>query len=297
MTRRTLLRRLADAAVAALLPACAPAPTGLRLHPVAQLLDARRFGLVLHEEPAPYLAADALRLGARHLRWTVYAGETPVAAVRRAHYWATQGGVTLLVCVHGGNGPAHWQATVREIAAVCPGLTYQLGNEVDTGSFGDWFLGAAGPAIYAGLLAAVRRDLAAIDPSARLVTAGLGSGNPGGFLAQMGDLGAVDAVCVHAYGPPPDLALRERVTLVRRAAPTLPVWVTEVGIAPQDALRAWATPAERFGAVQARELEVALRAAWQYGVERVYGYAADGDDGYALAGATRAMLAAHAGAS
>lgn len=306
MTRRSMLVKLAQAGVATLaarlLGACSAAEgemTGPIADPsvrAARFVGEKRLGLVAH-----HLGRDnalAVRaIGLAGTRVTHYAGH-PMAEIDAAITQATvRLGHLPLVVIHGGT-PARWQVDMVAIASRHPGLAYQLGNEVDTESFGSHFAGTDGPQQYAEFAIRTRQFLWGTDPTARLVSSGLGGEKPGAYLAAMGRAvkltQAFDAVAVHCYGPPISTAIEDRVREVRAAlegakAP-LPIWVTEFGIAAKDAERAWRTPAEDFPRLQASQWLDAIAALDRMNVAQAYGYAIDGVDGYAIEDATLAAL-------
>lgn len=291
MTRRTWLARLCG--VLPFLPGCRPAPVA----PPATTIDlGGRFGFVVHNL-TPSVAYAIQGLSARHVRWTLYP-DTDAADVDTLLAFCRLLRLPPLLVVHGADRPTEWVKRAADVARRNPGCTFQLGNEVDdaSSSSGELFVGGHGAVRYASFLADAKVALHEADPTARMATAGLASPKPGNYvLAMLGKRPSldslVDAVCVHAYGPPPAVAITERVADVRLVERRVPVWVTEFGLAARDAERAWQLPADQFAERQAAEWRDALEAARVAGVARVYGYAFDGVDGYQMTAPTRQMLA------
>lgn len=215
------------------------------------------------------------RAGVTQVRTTVYAGPFAIQPVDGIDA-AVAAGLDVLVVVH-GSFVTRWAETIALVAQRWPSATIQVGNECDVpeGSNAGVVLT---PSAYADVW---REAIGRVPPGTRLVTAAVGGIMPAQYIeALLAASCAPYAVGVHAYGPPPDMAIEERAgevaSLLAQQGARIPIWVTEFGIAPKDIIRAWPeVPAADYESRIRAEWERAAQLAGRMGLGRLYGYCLD----------------------
>jgi hypothetical protein len=129
-----------------------------------------------------------------------------------------------------GPGGAFWG--LRPDLPALPVRTYEIWNEPDNGTF---WTPQPDAAAYAGLYAAARNGIDAVDPSARVIIGGLtklSSFLPAMLAAAPALRGHIDGVGVHPYGAPPVALARVRTgraALRRLGLGEVPLYATEFG--------------------------------------------------------------------
>ena len=163
--------------------------------------------------------------------------------------------LVLLQDTYWGTGPwndgswaaftAGFSARAGEIAAHYKGqvTAYEIWNEQDNISPSSIYIA---PENYAPLLAATAKAIHAADKAAKVVSGGLASGNPIGYLTAVrtacGGVLPCDAIGFHPYGKtPPNTAVFDwqSNTLAPAlkavySAFSLPIWITEIGVPEVD---------------------------------------------------------------
>ncbi len=126
------------------------------------------------------------------------------------------------------------------------GAAYQIWNEPDHPVRPD-YSPTVREAVYGRMLRRTYDAIKAVDPNAKIVTAGLASGNPGWLTtvikSQGGQLPA-DIVAFHPYGQRPDLDwpdpnwafgyFGDLLKNYYKAGQNKPIWITEMGVKEED---------------------------------------------------------------
>ena len=265
-----------------------PAPA-LRIDMGSHLMDARSRHLVL----------DTLR--ARSVRTTFYwARATEDAAYRRSFFANIQAaqaeGLDLLILVQqepAANRALSADERADAVAAMMEtvlipeirGVTWELFNEIDGSDFDDLFtrVSTTDPAVsspslqssagqaYGLFLSRVVPRIRATDPTARVISAGVGLA-PDLFLrgvaSTLSPSVRLDAVAVHPYGYPLSTQFVDDYAKARSAFPTTPVWATEFGMNDEQVPGHWT--AAQYDSIQTAEIAQAISR--NPGYERAYLY-------------------------
>ena len=266
-----------------------PSAAPLRVDLASHLMDANSRHLIL----------DTLH--ARSVRTTFYwARATADAEYRRAFFTnihaAQAEGLDLLILVQqepGGNRAlssderADAVATMMETVLIpqIRGVTWELFNEIDGSDFDDLFanVSATDPAVsspslqlsagqaYGLFLSRVVPRIRAADPTARVISAGVGVA-PDLFLrgvaSTLSPSVRLDAVAVHAYGYPLSTQFVDDYAKARSAFPSTPVWATEFGMNDGQVQGRWT--AAQHDSIQMAEIAHAISK--NPGYERAYLY-------------------------
>ncbi|MBO9532875.1 MAG: hypothetical protein J7513_07880 [Solirubrobacteraceae bacterium] len=179
-----------------------------------------------------------------------------------------------------GQGGSYWAAH-PELKPIR--ISWQIWNEVNVGA--DWPNPTA--AGYADLLAETSGTIKRVDPSARVVSAGLAempAVSTGqtltqfltGLEQQASFRGSADVVAVHGYAENPagtarilDAARR----IMRAAGDTRPIWVTELGWASGGPAHAFVRDAAGQAAELRSAYDLLLGCRTRWGLERAYWFA------------------------
>ena len=266
-----------------------PAPAPLRVDMASHLMDAQ----------SRHLIRDTLH--ARSVRTTFYwARATQDAEYRRsffANIHAAQAeGLDLLILLQqepaanralSSNQRADAVATMMETELIpqIRGVTWELFNEIDGSDFDDLFtrVSATDPAVsspslqssagqaYGLFLSRVVPRIRAADPTARVISAGVGVA-PDLFLrgvaSTLSPSVRLDAVAVHAYGYPLSTQFVDDYAKARSAFPSTPVWATEFGMNDGQVQGRWT--AAQHDSIQMAEIAHAISK--NPGYERAYLY-------------------------
>lgn len=265
------------------------APASLRIDMGSHLMDPRSRRLV----------RDTLH--ARSVRTTFYwERATEDAEYRRsffANIHAAQAeGLDLLILLQqepranralSANGRADAVAKMMETVLIpeIRGVTWELFNEIDASDFDDLFtrVSATDPAVsspslqlsageaYGLFLSRVVPRIRAADPTARVISAGVGVA-PDLFLrgvaSTLSPSVRLDAVAVHTYGYPLSPQFVDGYAKARSAFPTTPVWATEFGMNDGQVPGKWT--AAQHDSIQMAEIAQAVSK--NPGYERAYLY-------------------------
>lgn len=225
-------------------------------------------GAVIHTNAFDLSTLQAT--GVRYARVTRYVQDGPASLAGFGAKLAALDalGIEPLIVVHDFPSPASVYEHMRELVAMFPNRTWQVGNEWDAGESMTWTDEPMRGGTYARLMA----PLVLAFRNARFVGMGLGGSTPGWFLRDYLVEGGLPltAFGLHAY----DGGERDRVgeSLMALNGQGI-LWLTE------------------FGARTASEQLTALSSVRNLrAVDRAYAYAVQSSDGFTLAPATIAAM-------
>jgi|GEM_PF-1634900 len=125
-------------------------------------------------------------------------------------------------------------------------VAFQVWNEPDLMSTSPAYDPTLRPAVFGRMLKRTYDAIKAVDPTLKVVTAGLVSGNPQWLQQVVSSLGGklwADAVAIHPYGQRPEPTwphsswgfgyIGDSLDSYRRAT-SLPLWITEIGVDTTD---------------------------------------------------------------
>lgn len=137
---------------------------------------------------------------------------------------------------------AHFAAAVSQVVAHYKGQVqaYEIWNEPDDPAANSAAMAAGN---FGVVLRAAIPAIRQADPAAKIITGGLTSGDPAGYLSGCGDLGQPDGIGLHPY-------LKSGAALsgiINAVAKYGPVWLTEYGVSAGDFTAAAAALTQGYG--------------------------------------------------